>query len=87
MISTLLPLEMCESICVYGCIWCFQFAYKVSNSFEQFVKSENSEVILCKSSQVFELLQQKVFEESQGVIGCMSLLPTKDPNIYELDYF
>jgi hypothetical protein len=51
------------------------------------VKSENSEVILCKSSQVFEVLQQKVFEESQGVIGCMSLLPTKDPNIYELDYF
>jgi hypothetical protein len=44
-------------------------------------------VILCKSSQVFEVLQQKVFEESQGVIGCMSLLPKKDPNIYELEYF
>jgi hypothetical protein len=44
------------------------------------------EVILYKSSQVFEVLQQKVFEESQGDC-CMSLLPTKDPNIYELDYF
>ncbi len=51
------------------------------------MKSEISEVILCKSSQVFEVLQQKVFEESQSVIGCMSLLPTKDPNIYELNYF
>ncbi len=39
-----------------------------------------------KSSQVFEVLQQKVFEESQGDC-CMSLLPTKDPNTYELDYF
>jgi hypothetical protein len=42
---------------------------------------------LCKSSQVFEVLQQKVFEESLSVISCMSLLPTQDPNIYELDYF
>jgi hypothetical protein len=44
-------------------------------------------MILCKSSQVFEVLQQKVFEESLSVISCMSLLPTQDPNIYELDYF
>lgn len=51
------------------------------------MKSANSEVILCKISQLFEALQQKLFEESHGVIGCMSLLPTKDPNIYELNYF
>jgi hypothetical protein len=44
-------------------------------------------MILCKSSQVFEVLQQKVFEESQSMISCMSFLPTKDPNICELDYF
>ncbi len=36
-------------------------------------------MILCKSSQLFE--------ESQGLIGCMSLLSTKDPNIHELECF